>query len=1018
MKLKILLLILFVTANSWGQTTIFSENIGIPSGTTSIVTYSGGVAPATFQNIASLTYDKGAQTNPADIRITSPSNTYAGASGNGNVFLTNTSGAYGFSIENINASAYTSLTLDYGYRKEAAGSHAAFSVDYWDGSAWQTLANTSATLFNEATGAATGWYAAKTLNLPVGAQIGSLKIRFVKTGTASIRIDDIILKGILGVGCTPSVTTNASNQTIIENNNATFTLVTNNVISYQWQVSTDGTTYTNLTDTGTYSGSTTTSLTLTSVPITMSGYYYRCQLTPNTPCSAITSNPVTLTVNGTSCLTEGFSGGTTPPASWAFTNIGATYITAGNYGAASPSLNMGSLGTTGDAVIETPTVANIQQLSFWMKGQGTTGGSSYLLVEGFNGTSWVTIDNISSIVSNTVYIKTYNSITIPVLPQNIQKVRFTYVKLPAASGGNISFDDVAFNCSTCPSSTTWDGTTWSNGTPNSSTTAVINANYSTPNSIDACSIVVNPGKTLKINSSDYLKVQNNLIINGNLILYNDASLIQVNNTTNKGNITYNRTASGLNGYDYVYWSSPVFSNGSNGQQLDNIYTSPTQGPKFKWNTTATNANSTQGTWDWATGDYMLPGKGYIVRASNAYSSTGNTINAVFTGVANNGDISIKVTRGSNSSSFDDNWNLLGNPYPSAINGLAFLANNSNPGQTLPLIGSLYLWYHGNAPTSNTNPFYQSFAYNYFNDYNVINYTGSTVPSSSEIVKANQAFFVKRVDGNQDLTGVDVTFTNAMRLDSSNSNLPFNNSGFYKNNNSASTNGLDYMNLERNRIWVDLVNGSTLSSTTTLVGYIEGATNGLDNMFDATTNQSSFGIYSVVSDEKLITQGRALPFTQGDIVPLGITISTNGNYFIALKKVDGLFASNQPIYVEDKVLNVIFDISQLPYSFYSESGVFNNRFALRYSNTTLGQPSLDLLTNNVVAATNLGKLTISSSIEKLNNIQVFDVLGRQLLEAKNIESYSYVNASLIASQQALIVKITLESGVVVTKKIVL
>jgi Secretion system C-terminal sorting domain len=175
--------------------TIFSENIGTPSATTAITTYAGGTAPATFQNKGMLTYSNGAATNPADVRVSSPSSTYSGASGGGNVYFTATSGNYGFSIESINASSYTSITLAYGYRKELASGHATFSVDYWDGATWVTIANTSAALFNETATAAAGWYAAKTLTLPAGAQINGLKIRFVKTGTLAIRIDDFVLSG-------------------------------------------------------------------------------------------------------------------------------------------------------------------------------------------------------------------------------------------------------------------------------------------------------------------------------------------------------------------------------------------------------------------------------------------------------------------------------------------------------------------------------------------------------------------------------------------------------------------------------------------------------------------------------------------------------------------------------------------------------------------------------------------------------------------------------------------------------
>jgi hypothetical protein len=206
-----LLITLLTGKLSYAQTTtIFSENFGTPTGTTSLVNYSSGTAPATFQNKGTLTYSNGSQTNSCDIRATSVSSTYSGASGGGNTFFTTSSGAYGLSIESINASSQSGLTLQFGYRKESASLHATFAVDYWNGSAWISVANTSSTLFNETTTAAIGWYISKTLSLPAGAQISGLKIRFVKTGSASIRLDDIVLKST--VNNSPQLTVGTLNE--------------------------------------------------------------------------------------------------------------------------------------------------------------------------------------------------------------------------------------------------------------------------------------------------------------------------------------------------------------------------------------------------------------------------------------------------------------------------------------------------------------------------------------------------------------------------------------------------------------------------------------------------------------------------------------------------------------------------------------------------------------------------------------------------------------------------------------
>ncbi len=206
----LLVSVFFVQFSIAQSTTVFSENLGTPSGTTTIVNYSNGTAPATFQNKGTLTYSNGAQTNPGDIRSSSASIGYTGSSGGGNVWLTNTSGNYGFSIESINASSFSGLTLDFAYRKESGSAFATLSVDYWDGSAWVTIANSSSALFNQAANAATGWYLSKTLNLPSGAQISGLKIRFVKSGSVAIRLDDIVLKST--VNNSPTLTVGTLNE--------------------------------------------------------------------------------------------------------------------------------------------------------------------------------------------------------------------------------------------------------------------------------------------------------------------------------------------------------------------------------------------------------------------------------------------------------------------------------------------------------------------------------------------------------------------------------------------------------------------------------------------------------------------------------------------------------------------------------------------------------------------------------------------------------------------------------------
>lgn len=183
---------------SWGQTTIFTETMGNVSSTTTIAAHE---AANGFDN-DSYTMTSGGATNPGDIRATSASSGYTGASGSANVWLTSTNAAYGFAIEGIDASSFTSLTIQFGYRKESGSALPTLALDYWNGSSYVNIPFT----FNEAASVAVGWYLSPTVSLPTGAQISNLKLRWVKTGSVAVRIDDVILKGT-GGSVAPTVTT-------------------------------------------------------------------------------------------------------------------------------------------------------------------------------------------------------------------------------------------------------------------------------------------------------------------------------------------------------------------------------------------------------------------------------------------------------------------------------------------------------------------------------------------------------------------------------------------------------------------------------------------------------------------------------------------------------------------------------------------------------------------------------------------------------------------------------------------
>ncbi|MFZ4680708.1 MAG: T9SS sorting signal type C domain-containing protein, partial [Flavobacterium sp.] len=530
----------------------------------------------------------------------------------------------------------------------------------------------------------------------------------------------------------------------------------------------------------------------------------------------------------------------------------------------------------------------------------------------------------------------------------------------------------------------------------------------------AGALTVNSGALLTVNTGITLTVQDVIVTNGTLSVADAASLIQVNNVTNSGsgNMQYSRNVSGLRGYDYVYWSSPVLS-----QDVSNFYSTPTPGFKYYWDTLANNGNgnggnTSQGIWSTASGA-MQPGKGYIVRASSSFGWTGN-LTATFTGRPNNGTIPVTVNRGGYNTAAgynglngslitrdDDNYNLIGNPYPSAIDAIDFLTDSQNVSK---IKGFVYLWTHGQAPNSSTNPFYGSFTSNYnANDYLAYNSSGSSIPNGfAGKIAAGQGFFVLMEDG-AEVTGnsEQVVFKNSMRN--------ADNSQFYR------TNSVSSATEEKNRIWLDLVDANN-NATSTLVAYVQNATNGVDRMYDAITKVKSHNlIYSTIENQKYIIQGRSLPFDDNDLVPIGYKAINSGIYKIAIAAVDGLFYNGQSIYLEDKLLNVIHDLRSAPYSFETESGIFEDRFVLLYTSVALGVPVFT--ENTIVVYKNETGLIINSGSIPMKSVAIYDVTGRLITSRKEIYATQTRFTTLPSTNQVLLVQITSETGVKVTKKVV-
>jgi hypothetical protein len=584
----------------------------------------------------------------------------------------------------------------------------------------------------------------------------------------------------------------------------------------------------------------------------------------------------------------------------------------------------------------------------------------------------------------------------------------------------------------------WDGSTDNNwnvadnwtpsGVPTSANCVVIPVTANNPVISGApdgvgYNLSVYNGAQLTVNSNNNLIITDKVTVQptGIFTLNNSASLIQINNILNSGNIIYKREAPSVRSLDYVYWSSPVA-----GFNVSNIVSPYSFGAVYKWNTTIANSNGGQGNWQSAAGDTMIAGKGYIARTPGTApfnNSTTNILSGSFTGVPNNGNITIAIERGTDQNTalhygtngaqitnFSDNWNLLGNPYPSAIRGSQFLFDNNTK-----IEGNIRLWTHGTLPSNiQASPFYGSYLSNYTpGDYMTYNFTGTSccpAAASDLFIGAGQGFFVQMVDGPAVAAAANVTvaFNNNLR------SATYNNSTFYRTQNITTSSATDITNIERNRIWLDLINPNSQTDRI-LFGYIENATMGRDSFYDCVTqNTGGTLLYSLVDDTKFNIQGRSLPFDVNDEVPIGLNAPVEGEYTIGIAAVDGLF-NQQNIYLKDNLLNITHDLKSDPYRFTTASGMFNDRFKIVYVDNALGVPTHEFDENSIKVITT-GEVAVSSASLEMESIVVYNLLGQKLDTYANMHSDYVILSNLHKNNATLLLKIKLSTGETVTKKI--
>lgn len=524
--------------------------------------------------------------------------------------------------------------------------------------------------------------------------------------------------------------------------------------------------------------------------------------------------------------------------------------------------------------------------------------------------------------------------------------------------------------------TTWTGASWDNGDPSIATDAIIlSGTCNVTSNTSFKTITVQADAILNVDNAATITVQDNIQVlgTGQLILNNNTSLLQNNSSAiNTGNIKYRRNATPMRQYEFTYWGAPVAG------QVLNVFSPLTLADKFY----SYNANPGVNTWVLENQtNVMTPGKGYAIRAPQGYSTTPQVFNGEFIGVPNNGNIPASVV-GFNPALL--NYNLLANPYPSAINVITLL-DNSN-------LGTLYFWTHNSAITNNV--FTSS-------DYAIRTRTTGTAAVTGGsapgiYIAAGQAFFASAG------TTTTINFTNAMRVAG-------NNSQFYRNAQDVPLNYYVHLNLT-----------NTLGAFKQIAfGYQEDATDGYDFGSDAlASTEGAIRFYSLINSLSLGfgIQARAYPWSINDVVPLGYTTTQAGTFDIAIDHFDTFFA-DKDIFLEDTSNGTFHNLKNSAFTFTTAIGTFDTRFKIHYQDTSLSNDDFAGIENSVYVFKENNQPKIVSTQSNIASVIVYDMLGRVVFSKDKVNASEVVLSNLIANNQALIIKTTLENNVTVAKKFI-
>jgi len=357
----------------------------------------------------------------------------------------------------------------------------------------------------------------------------------------------------------------------------------------------------------------------------------------------------------------------------------------------------------------------------------------------------------------------------------------------------------------------------------------------------------------------------------------------------------------LSGFDLYYFKENVAQNSSDG-----LY--------YPWINIRHSGSTLNPNFD----NKFMAGKGYLVSYESGNSWAENPFS--FKGNLNAGSINVTIGHTAQNPASIRGWNLMGNPYPSAIDWS--LASKSHFQE---------VWAH---------------------IYDPIYGGGGGYVAINSTIAPNQGFFVL---ANPGANGQTFSFTNSLRL-----------------------HGGNFLKTETQQQQMVLKLSSTLFYDETTI-IIEPQSDVNRDIYDAAKlfswNSDMPQIFSNTSDQVNVAINSVPHISKDMEITLGLRIPANGQYTLSLSEIGGEFLT-YPIYLKDLQTGTIHNFGNgSQYSFTSHEGLEQARFKLKFAEPTNIEEPLQII--NVFYLNNHIHLDLGGNTTT-NVIQVFDSSGRMVL----------------------------------------